>query len=135
MFYCNKCGYEFDKPTKIFETQGGDSPPFEEILICPDCKSTDFHEKDSTHCRCCGAKLTKDAEDYCSDSCRKKGELLWQKQLRRRKLQEENPLNSIIKEIINYNLLNKTDYSYGQYVALVENKRGKRKCKRKKKNT
>ncbi len=135
MFYCRECGYDFEKPMKIFEMNVLCSPPYEEILVCPDCKSTDFYEKNSTHCRCCGAKLSSSCEEYCSPTCRKKGELLWQRQRKRRKLQIESSIYEIIREISNYNRINNTDYSYGQYVALVENKRSKRKCRRKKRNT
>ena len=134
MFYCPKCGYEFKKPQKIYESHGVSSPPFEEILCCPDCKSTAFYEKSTTHCRCCGAKLSEKETEYCSAACKKRGELLWERQRKRRRLQSETALYSFVKEIAEYNSINNTDYSYGQYVALVENKRRKQKCKKKKKS-
>lgn len=136
MYYCPDCGYEFETPEKLYETHGLPSPPYEVILHCPECRSTAFYEKNSTHCRCCGARLSKETKEYCSDSCRNKGEKLWLAQQRKRKLASTGAIGKIIKDINEYNRKNHTDYSYGQYVALIETKRrATKKCKRKKRNT
>ena len=67
MLICSDCGSQFEKPDTYRETHGFNSPPFEEKRCCPFCKSTNIHEKNLTHCRCCGAKLT-DGGEYCSDA-------------------------------------------------------------------
>lgn len=128
MYYCPDCGCEFLIPLKQVETHSLSRPPFEEIYLCPCCKGKNFYEKVLSHCRCCGARLSKSGTDYCSQSCRIRGEKLWKKEMLRRKLNLDNPINIIIKEVSNYNAKHKTNYSYGQYVALIRpvlKKRGK----------
>ena len=119
MYYCPDCGYEFETALKLVETHSLSAPPFEEIYLCPCCKGKNFYEKILNHCRCCGAKLLKMGTDYCSQNCRIRGEKLWKKEMIRRKLNFDNPINIIVKEIDSYNANNKTNYSYGQYVALI----------------
>lgn len=134
MYYCKNCGGEFESPEKTYEKHGLSSPPFEPLYICPYCSSTEFREKTATHCRCCGAKLKKGDTEYCSISCRKKGEKLWERERLRLNLQQESPINKIIKELQGYNKLNGTNYSYGQYVSLMNCKRSNKKCAKKKSN-
>lgn len=135
MYYCPECGCEFEKPKKLYETHGLKEPPFEKILVCPDCNSTNFHEKVTTHCRCCGARLPDKSSEYCSESCREKGELLWSKQRKRRKIKTKSPINVILNELNFYNRQNNTDYSYGQYVAIIKPKlEAEKKCTKKKRN-
>lgn len=136
MYYCPDCGYEFEEPEKIYETHGFNTPPYEKLTVCPMCKATSFYEKVNTHCRCCGAKLKKGGK-YCSASCQEKGERLWQKERIRRRIRQSDPLNEIIREIESYNKINKTDYSYGKYVAIVKSKEKavKSKCVKKRKKS
>ena len=137
MFYCKSCGYEFDRPQKIYESHGFASPPYEEICICPNCKSADIREKNITHCRCCGAKLMNGTTGYCSEACKIRGENLQNLERKKRKLLEESPLNEIVRMTTAYNRQNNTNYSYGQYVAFVipRYKALKKKCTKKRKNT
>lgn len=134
MYYCPECGLEFTKPQKDIEIHGLDSPPYETIYCCPNCSGTSFYEKNTTHCRCCGAKLSENKTDYCSESCEKKGEKLWLREIKRRKMHLADPLYRVVREVNLYNLKNGTNYSYGQYVALIKPKRSK-KCSGKKRNT
>lgn len=136
MFYCFDCGNEFENPKKIYETHNVQSEPFEKILVCPVCSSTKFKEKITTHCRCCGARLPKGNKEYCSERCHTKGEYLRSKEIKRKKTAERNPINTILKELNIYNTLNRTNYSYGQYVAIIKPKlEGKpKKCAKKKSN-
>ncbi len=135
MYYCPDCGFEFKTPQKIIETHSLPCEPYEIVLVCPDCKSTAFYEKITTHCRCCGAKLVDSQEEYCCEACEKRGRLLRKRQLKKRQLAIKSPLGIIIKEIELYNKINNKNLSYGQYVALVERKE-KSKCpKKKKRNT
>lgn len=130
MYYCPECGLEFSAPKKDFETHGYNSPPFESIYCCPNCNGTSFYEKITTHCRCCGAKIGNNKKDYCSDVCEKKGEKLWMREIKRRKMHLTHPLFSMVREVNLYNSENGTNYSYGQYIALIKPKRSK-KCTKK----
>ncbi len=135
MLYCKKCGYYFERPVTVYEKHGFSHPPYEKSLACPSCGGNDFSERITTHCRCCGSKLGKADEEYCSQGCRERGEKLWKREQKRKKLEFENPINVIIRELMQYNHTRGTDYSYGQYVALKAMEGKKAKCKKKRKNT
>lgn len=134
MFYCPDCGSEFSNALITHEKHGLDSPPFEKMLYCPNCKSQSIYEKNTTHCRCCGSKLRKGKKDYCSNECAKKGEKLWKLQINKRKNEASSPLNEIIREVISYNRKHNTKYSYGQYVALIKYNKKRKKSWLKKKS-
>ena len=136
MYYCKNCGNDFEEPEKIYETHLLSYPPFELLYVCPRCKSENFHDKNLTHCRCCGARLPKSTEEYCSPSCKLKGEKMWRRELKKRQDLLKNPLQMITKECNIYNKSNGTNYSYGQYVALIRPKLLKegKKCVKQKKN-
>ena len=118
MLICSDCGSQFEKPEIYLETHGFNAPPFEERRCCPFCKSANIHEKALTHCRCCGAKLP-EGREYCSESCRRRGEAMWRAERLRRRLAKANPISRIIKETEEYNKTHGTDYSYGEYVAYI----------------
>jgi len=126
MYYCPDCGGEFENCEIIYETHNFQNPPFEKNYCCPFCKSTGFYEKDTKHCRCCGIKIRDDLIDYCSESCKKKGKKLWEKDVKRRKIVSTDPVNILVKEVEIYNKINNTKYSYGQYVALVKPREAKK---------
>lgn len=131
MYCCRECGYEFKNPVKLTERHNLDTPPFESIYVCPVCNSCDFEEKPVYYCSCCGAKLGQGKTDYCSEACKSKGEKLWQKELKRKKLLSDSSLYSLVREVEKYNHKNGTKYSYGQYVALVKTqKKGKKYAKK-----
>ena len=131
MYTCLECGCEFKNPIKLTEKHNLNTPPFESIYVCPTCKSTDFAESKVYHCRCCGAKLSREKTEYCSESCKIKGEKLWLKEVKRKKLLSDSPLFRLVREVDDYNAKNNTKYSYGQYVALVKSKkRGKKNAKK-----
>lgn len=135
MYFCYDCLREFDAPKEVEEKHALDSPPYEKIFVCPFCYSHYFTNKIKTHCKCCGSKLPKGKIDYCSDECAKKGKILWEKQVKYRKLQLISPLNIIIRELTAYNKANNTNYSYGQYVSIKEQEKNTKKCAKKRKNT
>lgn len=126
MYTCKNCGCEFENAKIVYQSHGLLNPPYEEIFVCPDCESTNFENKKVTHCRCCGAKLLNNEKKYCSDKCEKLGIALRQKEQKRKKEYLESPICRLVKEVENYNKTHRTNYSYGQYVALVKPK-GKRK--------
>jgi len=136
MYYCKNCGHDFSEPEKTYETHIFTDTPFELLYVCPSCKSGNFREKNLTHCRCCGSKLPQGSVEYCSDSCRNRGEKLWRKELYRRRNVLKDPLHSVVRECISYNEENGTDYSYGQYVAIIRPKllKEKKLCVKRKKN-
>lgn len=125
MLICSDCGNEFEKPATHTETHSLDTPPFEERVCCPFCKSSNIREKNTTHCRCCGAKL-REREEYCSEACRRKGEAMWHRERILHRLFLANPISRIVREAEQYNKAHGTSYSYGQYVAYVLPKRGKK---------
>lgn len=129
MYYCMKCGCEFEKADVICETHGLLSPPFEKRRCCPLCGSGDINSETASYCRCCGAKLGTGEKEYCSPSCRKRGEEMRRREIKKKKLIFSSPLFQIVKEVDEYNAKNHTDYSYGQYVTLIKPhlKRGGRK--------
>ena len=137
MYYCKNCGFEFEEPEKTYETHIFSDTPFEVLYLCPNCRSSNFREKNITHCRCCGSRLPAGCIEYCSESCRQKGEKLWKNELKRRRKDMCDPLNIIVRECSDYNKTHNTDYSYGQYVALIRPKLSKErgKCDRKRKST
>ncbi len=106
MYFCESCGSFF-----------------EEKKVCPFCESKRVRIADFTHCRCCGAKLVQGQREYCSDNCKKKGEFLWERERRRRRLSLISPLNLVLKEIAEYNKKHNTKLSYGQYVSLIKEKK------------
>lgn len=137
MYYCKECGREFEAPQRIYEMHGQSYTPYETLYICPFCRSTEFSKKESTHCRMCGARLKNGAKEYCSEACKIKGEKLWLKQSIKNRMMLESPINKILREKNAYNFKNGTNYSYGQYVALIYINRSKSEwtSKNKKSNT
>lgn len=135
MFYCDNCGASFDAAKKVLETHGNTTPPFEKNLVCPFCNSDSFHEKSNTHCRCCGAKLKSTDTDYCSDTCRIRGIKLRERERKRKRLLSTHPINEVIRQLEIYNKEHNTNYSYGQFVALILPKKKAPKCVKRKKNT
>lgn len=128
MYYCSDCGCEFETAEVYKETHGFLYPPFEERSCCPNCKSENIRLKNISHCRCCGAKLN-GKKEYCSETCRTKGEAMWKAERKKRKLGRTSPLNRIVLETEEYNKKHRTSYSYGQYVALIMPKLKKGKLK------
>lgn len=137
MYYCKNCGNDFEVPEKTYETHNFSDTPFELFYICPHCKSRNFYEKNLTHCRCCGGRLPKGTVEYCCAACKAKGEKMWRRELKKRHLEFSHPLQMVVRECNIYNKTHNTNYSYGQYVALIRPrliKEGK-KCVKKKRNT
>lgn len=131
MYICLECGLEFKNPIKLTETHSLTTPPYETIYVCPSCKSTDFKQKKVYHCHCCGAKILNGNSDYCSEACKIKGEKLWLKEAMHKNLLTSSPLYCLVRETEEYNTINNTKYSYGQYVALIKaKKKGKQNAKK-----
>lgn len=80
-YKCDHCGREFEEPDIVTETHGLDSPPYEEIGVCPYCKGW-FEEMHK--CKICGEHYTDDGltsgvcdaciyEDVTFDRCLRYG--------------------------------------------------------------
>jgi hypothetical protein len=63
-YKCDHCGREFEEPDIVTETHGLDSPPYEEIGVCPYCKGW-FEEMHK--CEICGEYYT--ADELTSGVC------------------------------------------------------------------
>ena len=74
MIVCSDCGSEFEKPEIYREAHSLSAPPFEERRCCPFCKSENIHEKNLTHCRCCGAVLPPEGAEEPADRSEDPGE-------------------------------------------------------------
>ena len=120
MYICNKCHFEFDKPSFLIETHGLSSPPYEKVATCPLCESTSFSKRPVYYCKYCGARLTKSKTDYCDEICKEKNRKLLIKEQNRQKLIYESPVYQLTRETEAYNTTHNTNLSYGQYVTLVK---------------
>ncbi len=123
MYVCLECGYKFHNSQKLTETHGLSSAPYENIYVCPSCKSQNFKNETSPYCHYCGARLKKGKTGYCSEECKSKGKKAWRKEQKRKKLLFDSPIYKKVREIDVYNIKNKTKLSYGQYTSLI--KKGK----------
>lgn len=128
MFYCLNCESEFEKAASFKESHGLSSPPYEEISCCPNCGSESIHEKWHKYCLNCGKTLYESNSFFCSEACRKRGKEIWSKELSDRRKRRNSEINKILKELREYNALHKTNYSYGQFVAIIrpDKKRGRK---------
>ena len=125
MYYCNDCGREFTCAAQFKETHGFSNPPFEKVSCCPFCGSTEIEEAPPVYCKCCGAKITGKG-DYCSDSCRAKGEAMRRRELKRRRALYFSALYETVRKADIYNNQHGTNYTYGQFVAYIEPKLGRK---------
>lgn len=56
MYRCIECGTIFEEPYIYYETHGLDTPPYEEMRVCPVCEG-DFDEV--VECEVCGSIVWK----------------------------------------------------------------------------
>lgn len=120
MYYCVDCGCEFETAQSYTETHSLERPPYEEGRRCPFCGGLSIKVKAVSYCRCCGAKLANGEKEYCSPSCRKRGEALRRRELNRKREMYSSPLFRAVRETDEYNKAHGTSYSYGQYVTLIK---------------
>ncbi len=119
MYRCTDCQKIFEECERAAERHGLCSPPYEKITVCPFCYSTAIEKIEAHHCRCCGVRLSGKTREYCSESCRIRGMKLWRLEAARKRKILSNPISIILSELVSYNELHKTAYSYGQYVSLI----------------
>lgn len=122
MYYCQDCEKKFNYLKREEEKHGLSSPPYEVFYVCPYCGGSRIQKIEPRYCKCCGARMY-GSGDYCSASCKKRGEYMWKMQRRRQQLLKESPLFAAVREVDEFNRNNGTHLSYGQYFALVSNKK------------
>lgn len=118
MYYCQDCEKEFKNKKVIIETHDLSSEPYERIEVCPFCNGTNVKKKPTRYCMCCGARMSGEG-DYCSTTCRRRGEYLWAKERSQKEQWAKHPLNIAIKQVEQYNKEHGTNLSYGQFFAGV----------------
>ena len=101
--FCKNCGAELTEQSNFCPYCGS-----EEIALLP------------THCRCCGAKLLDQTEDYCCEKCRARGEEMWRREKKKRQKNLRDPLFRIVRETETYNRKHGVHLSYGQFVCMKE---------------
>mgnify|MGYP003294998043 CR=1 FL=1 len=126
VFFCTNCGNEFNSPETLYENHELNTPPYEAIYVCPRCKSTDYQNAKYRYCHCCGARLNKNQNLYCSSRCEANGKKLYKLEQSRQKILADSVLYKLVREIEDYNFKNQKKLSYGQYVSLFK-RRGKKK--------
>lgn len=125
MYICHECQTQFQKPLKIIEKHGLSSPPYENIFVCPRCKSENYEKAGPRFCRNCGAKLKSSQTNYCSTACKINGKKLFKKERILQNKLKLSPIYSIVRQLDNHNKTHGTHLSYGQYCALINNKKEK----------
>lgn len=125
MYICLECGYRFEYPLQLKEKHDFSNPPYEKIWVCPRCQSGNFEKREIKYCRACGARLSGDKTDYCTEACKNNAKKLWRKEIARKKRLSDSDIFRIVREIDSYNHNNKRKLSYGQYVALKSAKKRK----------
>lgn len=56
MLICVECGAVFEQAKRVVEKHGLDSPPYEEMMVCPSCGGRSIHP--ARQCDVCGEWLT-----------------------------------------------------------------------------
>lgn len=123
MYQCQDCDYEFLYSDSITERHNMQSPPYEKISVCPKCKSQNFSELRNRYCKYCGRKLKENETQYCSKECRRKGEIMWREQARRKNLYEKSSIISVTRQLEAYNKAHNTKYTYGTFVSEILSKK------------
>lgn len=123
MYYCTDCNIFVEDPKlKNFKIAG----KTERAALCPVCLKKLIISAPK-YCRYCGRRLNGTEKDaYCSDECRRFGRQFWTRELYRRKKLKDDPIARILRMLTSYNREHNTKYSYGQFVALILPKLGKR---------
>lgn len=118
MFVCLDCERKFFDPKVIF-LKNSILPPYEKKTLCPYCESENITYMEARHCKCCGARLPYNSnKDYCSISCKRRGEKLRAIEAKRRKERNESAIYKTVREMIEYNKQNGKNLSYGEFTAL-----------------
>ena len=123
MYRCQDCDYEFLYSEEIKEPPNLPVPPYESIAVCPNCKGENFSKIENRYCKYCGRKLKPDQNEYCAKECKRKGEIMWREQARRKNLYEKSSLTSVTRQLEAYNKSHNTNYTYGAFVSKILNKK------------
>ncbi len=119
MYRCTDCKEKITHPKAINEYHNTYCELPKTSLVCPECESEKIEEIKIKYCRCCGRRLSEGRTDYCSISCRKQGDKIFDEQKKRMLHIKSSPIYATVRELEKYNRENKTNISYGQFVAYV----------------
>lgn len=119
MYCCTDCKSKFMFAEIVCESLEMREPPYRKIKRCPFCKSGEIEEQKIYHCQNCGVRLH-EAGEYCSERCKRAGELLYAAEVKRIKEFLASPVAAAVREVEDYNRIHGTKYSYGQYFSLKE---------------
>ena len=114
MYRCTDCKRDFERPLTLGERHNLSSPPYENIVCCPYCLGERIVEWGNFYCHCCGRRVAPEQE-YCSDDCRRLYERLTRLEKMRNRIIHNFELNKAVREVDEYNRLNKKRLSYGEY--------------------
>ena len=115
MYYCSDCRMEFEFAKVYFEPTPKGS---EKLLLCPYCSGMNYSEKRGNYCSYCGRPTGVNVRRYCSESCRKLGEKMFEKEKEQEENRKKSPLYKAVNEVDTYNKYHGCKLSYGQYYAL-----------------
>ncbi len=119
MYVCTDCGRKFEKPLKIKESETEALTVARSYFVCPECKSENIKEKPIRYCKCCGRRMGDTNENYCSLTCKKQGEILFERQRQRGIHIKNSPIYKTVRMLEAYNKEHKTFLTYGQFTANV----------------
>ncbi|MCQ2455209.1 MAG: hypothetical protein MJ090_03600 [Clostridia bacterium] len=119
MYHCTDCKKDFDYPKKLKETDGDFVTVSRITYVCPKCGSENIKEKKIRYCKCCGRTVSGGREDYCSVSCRKQGEKLYEQQKIKYLHIKKSPIYETARMLEAYNKEHNLNLSYGQFTATV----------------
>ena len=122
MYICENCKKTFSSPAKITEKHGLSAPPYEILCICPYCKSENYRNIKTRYCRYCSAKRRDTQSNYCSDSCKNRGEEIWGNQKTYTERLLSSPIYKATRMVTRYNKTHGTNLSYGQFFAIYSDK-------------
>lgn len=115
MYYCSDCRMEFEFAKVYFEPTPKGS---EKLLLCPYCSGMNYSEKRGNYCSYCGRPTGVSVRRYCSESCRKLGEKMFEREKEQEEIRKNSPLYRAVNEVDTYNKYHDCKLSYGQYYAL-----------------
>lgn len=134
MYHCQDCKQKFEKPLVEEERHSLTNPPFERYAVCPYCFSERIEEIKTLYCRYCGLPLKDGHTAYCDATCRRKGKRLWHQKQTIVRSMGDNKIGHTVLKLNKYNFEHGTNYSYGQFVALILPKLAKSQKAKVKKN-
>ena len=115
MYQCKNCNEEFSLPVVDYFVHRDLNRT---VSYCPYCMSENISKIEVFYCAFCGGNAVAADQKYCSDTCKRLGEMAEKLKIKKQKAVQEFNIDAAIKEVDAYNKAHGTSYSYGQYFAL-----------------